>query len=65
MTAHEFGMWGFSTLVWIFTALSALWGYHLVKRFIHEWNFEKEINDMTLEQIEEQLHEEQQEDDIG
>jgi hypothetical protein len=51
MTAHEFGMWGFSVLVWVFTVLSALWGYHLVRTAIHSMKITQFLNEVFVQEV--------------
>jgi hypothetical protein len=51
MTAHEFGMWGFSTLVWLFTAFSAVWGYHLVRHLIREFQVNEVAQALIVEEM--------------
>lgn len=51
MTAHEFGMWGFSVLVWVFTLLSAVWGLALVRNAIHSMKVNQFINELFVQDI--------------
>lgn len=51
MTAHEFGMWGFSVLVWIFTGLSAWWGFHLVFTAIHNMKVQQFMNEVFVQDV--------------
>ncbi len=49
MTAHAFGEWGFSVLIWVFTLLSALWGYELVKHLIRQFYYDKVVQEAVIE----------------
>lgn len=51
MTAHEFGMWGFSTLVWLFTVFSAVWGYHLVRDLIRDFKINALVQDLFVQDL--------------
>jgi uncharacterized membrane protein YdjX (TVP38/TMEM64 family) len=51
MTAHEFGMWGLSTLVWLFTAFSAVWGYHLVRHLIREFVVSRVAQELVIQEM--------------
>lgn len=53
MTPQEFGMWGFSTLVWVFTATCAVWAYALVRNEHQKMWLENQMRERFLKQVDE------------
>lgn len=51
MTPYDFSMWGFGVIVWLFTAFSAVWGYHLLRHLIREFAVSRVMQEIFVQDL--------------